>query len=114
MKRELTSIAKKAGGRYNERSGTIKGLERVQSQYVLKRFESAGFDLFHSYNSQHPGVNLERQESNDTVWYHVTVEPGKQGSGATATKQWVLFVLVTSVDQAGKILGIFTPTPSFI
>jgi len=84
MKREMSGIAKKVGGRFDNRSGTIRGLEKVQSQYVVKRFESAGFSQFRSYNSQHPGVNLERKEGNDTVWYHVTVEPGKQGGGATS------------------------------
>ena len=77
MQKEMTGIAKKVGGRYDNRSGTIRGLESVQSQYVLKRFESTGFSQFRSYNSQHPGVNLERPEGNDAVWYHVTVEPGK-------------------------------------
>lgn len=27
-----------------------------------------------------PGINLERPEPNDTVWYHVTLEPGKTPS----------------------------------
>jgi len=85
MNREMSGIAKGVGGRYDNRSGTIRGLDAVQSQYVVKRFESAGFSQFHSYNSQHPGVNLERKEGNDTVWYHITVGPGKHGGGATAT-----------------------------
>lgn len=69
MQRERTGIAKKVGGRFDNRSGTIIGLENVQSQYVVKRFESAGFSQFRSFNPRvHPGVNLERQVDNDTAW----------------------------------------------
>ena len=86
MNREMTAIAKSVGGhldkdRYGNIVGTISGLEKVQTQYVAKRFESAGFSEFYSYNRKvHPGMNLERPESNDTVWYHVTLEPGKTPS----------------------------------
>jgi RHS repeat-associated protein len=86
MNREMTAIAKKVGGRldkdkYGNILGTISGLEKVQTQYVLNRFQSAGFVEFYSYNrTVHPGINLERPEPNDTVWYHVTLEPGKTPS----------------------------------
>jgi hypothetical protein len=87
INREMTGIAKKVGGhldkdKFGNILGTISGLENVQTQYVAKRFQSAGFIEFYSYNSQHPGINLERPESNDTVWYHVTLEPGKTPSMA--------------------------------
>lgn len=86
MNREMTAIAKSVGGRlgkdpFGNFNGTISGLEKVQTQYVVKRFESRGFSEFYSYNrTVHPGINLERPESNDTVWYHVTLEPGKTPS----------------------------------
>ena len=83
INREMTGIAKKVGGRldkdkYGNILGTISGLEKLQTQYVVNRFRATGFVEFYSYNrSVHPGINLERPEPNDTVWYHVTVEPGK-------------------------------------
>jgi len=86
MNRKMTPIAKSVGGRLGKDplgnfNGTISGLEKVQTQYVVKRFESAGFSQFYSYNhTVHPGMNLERPESNDTVWYHITLEPGKTPS----------------------------------
>jgi hypothetical protein len=79
----MTGIAKGVGGHLDKDPfgnivGTISGLEKVQTQFVVKRFESAGFSEFYSYNRKvHPGINLERPESNDNVWYHVTLEPGK-------------------------------------
>jgi hypothetical protein len=83
MNREMTAIAKSVGGRldkypYGNIKGTISGLENVETRYLVKRFESKGFSQFYSYNrTVHPGINLERQEQSDTVWYHITLEPGK-------------------------------------
>lgn len=56
----MTAIAKSVGGRLDKDRfgnilGTISGLEKVQTQYVVKRFESAGFKEFYSYNrTVHP------------------------------------------------------------
>ena len=86
MNREMTAIAKSVGGHLDKDKwgnilGTISGLGNVQTQYVRDRFQSKGFVEFYSYNrTVHPGINLERKEPNDTVWYHITLEPSNPPS----------------------------------
>ncbi len=76
----MTQIAKKVGGRYDKEKSLITGLDRVGYDYVANRFKSAGFKVFKSYNSDHPGLNLMNQIA-DERWYHVTVEPGGAKTG---------------------------------
>ncbi|HLA10131.1 MAG TPA: RHS repeat-associated core domain-containing protein, partial [Pyrinomonadaceae bacterium] len=79
LEREMKSIGKKVGGRYDKESSTITRLGNASMAMVVRRFQSAGFRLFFSLNSEHPGANLEQRwmngESGDGHYYHVTVEP---------------------------------------
>jgi len=79
--REVNYIARKVGGRFVGETLTIRGLEDVKMKDVVQRFTAMGFQLFISFNTKHPGANLEWQwmngEYGDTHFYHVTVEASK-------------------------------------
>jgi RHS repeat-associated protein len=77
--REQDYVARKVGGRFDPKLSTITRLGNANTGQVVKRFQSMGFQLFFSFNSEHPGANLEWQwmngEAGDSHFYHVTVEP---------------------------------------
>jgi RHS repeat-associated protein len=69
---DLGQIAHTIGGTLDA-NWNIHGPRRLTVDTAIGRLESAGFVKFYSYNSEHPGVNLQGQLNGR--WYHVTVSP---------------------------------------
>jgi RHS repeat-associated protein len=96
--REMKSIAKSVGGRYDKESSTITGLGNVQMRHLAQRFAQAGFSTFTSFNPKHPGINMEKQWNNESHWYHVTLEPS-QTTDTTYLKQTLAGPIPTHVQS---------------
>ncbi len=72
LQQGLNKIASILGGKLDSQ-WNIRVPETLTVETAATLLEDSGFSLFKSYNSEHPGANL--QGMLDGRWYHVTVSP---------------------------------------